>query len=143
MCFNITGIAKFAKEMSEKGLGKPKVTLQFELDSSGMCNLIKAEVTTEEMVLVKEVVEVDDDEDTNNATEPTNEINVPDETKASAETAANPEEKTAENANNTTTESKEDIQSNNKTKKESEKLKKKKKKKTKVIEKVSFREGMD
>lgn len=144
MCFNITGIAKFAKEMAEKGLGKPKVTLQFELDSSGMCNLIKAEVTAEEMVLVKEVVEVDDDEDTSNATEPTDEINVSEEAMANADAAVNPEENAAENATNVTTGSQEDMQSNNKTKKESEKSKKKKKKKkTKVIEKVSCREGMD
>jgi hypoxia up-regulated 1 len=69
MCFNITGVAKFAKEMAEKGLGKPKIFLQCELDGSGMCmcNLIKAEVTVDEMVTVKEVVEVDDDEGTNNA----------------------------------------------------------------------------
>jgi hypoxia up-regulated 1 len=136
MCFNITGVAKFAKEMAEKGLGKPKVSLQFELDGSGMCNLIKAEVTVDEMVTVKEVVEVDDDEDANNVTEPSNETVVPVEAEGKVDaTPPNPEEAVAENV---TAESKEDVKSNNKTKKENEKSQKKKKKKTKVIEKVGF-----
>ena len=60
--FNITGVEEFATEMLEKGLGKPKVTLQFELSSSGIVSLIKAEAAVEETYTVEEEVEVDDDE---------------------------------------------------------------------------------
>merc|ERR1712038_1148454 len=40
--YNVTGIVAFAKEMEEKGLSKPKISLQFELSSSGIVKLIKA-----------------------------------------------------------------------------------------------------
>ena len=45
--YNITGIANFAKEMAAKGLDKPKVTLTFRLDSSGLLSISKAEATVE------------------------------------------------------------------------------------------------
>jgi len=61
--YNITGVSDFAAEMMEKGLGKPKVSLQFELSSSGIVSLIKAEATVEETYTVEEEVEVDDDEE--------------------------------------------------------------------------------
>jgi len=61
--YNITGVETFAKEMEEKGLGKPKVSLQFELSSSGITQLIKAEAAVEEIYTVEEEVEVDDDEE--------------------------------------------------------------------------------
>merc|ERR1711862_282485 len=61
--YNITGVATFAQEMAAKNLSKPKVNLQFELSSSGITKLIKAEATCEEMVMVDEQVEVDDDEE--------------------------------------------------------------------------------
>ena len=48
--YNISGIASFAKEMDDKGLGKPKVHLSFTLDSSGICALTKAEATVEEIL---------------------------------------------------------------------------------------------
>merc|ERR1712157_38375 len=64
--YNITGVATFALEMAAKNLTKPKVNLQFELSSSGIIRLIKAEATCEEMVLVDEQVEVDDEDDNNN-----------------------------------------------------------------------------
>ena len=60
--YNITGVEEFAAEMLEKGLGKPKVSLQFELSSSGIVSLIKAEAAVEEIYTVEEEVEVDDDE---------------------------------------------------------------------------------
>jgi hypoxia up-regulated 1 len=127
MCFNITGVTKFSKEIAENGLGKPKVSLQCELDGSGMCNLIKAEVTVDEMVTVKEVVEVDDDKGANNVTEPSNETVVPVEAEGKVDVVPpNPEEAVAKNI---TAESKEDIKSNNETKRENEKSQKKKKKK--------------
>lgn len=58
--------------MEEKGLGKPKITLQFEMSQSGLTELIKAEAVVEEKYIVQEEVEVDDDEadtDTKNSTE--------------------------------------------------------------------------
>jgi len=59
--YNITGVAKFAKEMAEKGLNKPKVSLQFELSTSGIASLIKAEAAVEEIIMVTE--EVDEEEE--------------------------------------------------------------------------------
>lgn len=61
--YNVTGIVEFAKEMEEKGLSKPKISLQFELSSSGIVKLIKAEGAVEETYTVMEEEEVDDDED--------------------------------------------------------------------------------
>merc|ERR1712232_1321547 len=61
--YHITGIEDFAKEMEEKKLGIPKVSLQFELDTSGVTNLIKAEAAVEELYMAEEEVEVDDDEE--------------------------------------------------------------------------------
>merc|ERR1712183_109188 len=62
--YNITGVKEFAKEMEDKGLGKPKVSLQFELSFSGITNIIKAEAAVEETYMAEEEIEVDDDEDT-------------------------------------------------------------------------------
>merc|ERR1712224_601760 len=61
--YNVTGISKFAAEMEEKGLGKPKVSLQFELSTSGVASLLKAEAAVEEIIIVEEEVEVEDDEE--------------------------------------------------------------------------------
>jgi len=52
--------------MAAKNLTKPKVNLQFELSSSGITRLVKAEASCEEMVMVDEQVEVDDEDDNNN-----------------------------------------------------------------------------
>lgn len=60
--YNITGIAAFAKDMEKKGLGKPKVSLQFDLSTSGLAMLVKAEAAVEETYTVEEDVEVEDDE---------------------------------------------------------------------------------
>ena len=67
--YNITGIEDFAKEMDEKKLGKPKVSLQFQLSESGLTNLIKAEAAVEETYTVEEEVEVDDDDDDDDSDE--------------------------------------------------------------------------
>ena len=61
--YNVTGIAAFAKEMEEKNLSKPKVSLQFELSNSGLAKLVKAEAVVEETYTVMEEVEVDDEEE--------------------------------------------------------------------------------
>ena len=105
--YNISGVEEFAKEMEEKGLGSPKVSLQFELSSSGICQLIKAEAAVEETYTVEEEEEVDDDE----AEEPAE------------------EEKTEEEANDD-----EESKEGEEEKKEDEKPKKKKK--TIKVEKV-------
>jgi hypoxia up-regulated 1 len=59
--YNITGIADFAKEMEEKGLGKPKVSMQFEISTSGIAQLVKAEASVEEIVIVQEEVPIEDE----------------------------------------------------------------------------------
>merc|ERR1711906_5563 len=61
--YRVTGIPEFAKEMAEKDLAKPKVALQFEIDTSGLTRLVKAEAVVEEIVMVEEEVEVEDDEE--------------------------------------------------------------------------------
>ncbi|KAL7534489.1 hypothetical protein ACHAXR_006880 [Thalassiosira sp. AJA248-18] len=61
--YDVSGVADFAKEMKEKELGTPKVSLQFELDTSGLTQLIKAEAVVEEIVMVEEEVEVEDEEE--------------------------------------------------------------------------------
>jgi len=61
--YKITGVSDFAKEMEEKGLGKPKVSLQFELNQGGVTSLLKAEAAVEETYTVEVEVEVEDDED--------------------------------------------------------------------------------
>ena len=52
--YNVTGVAKFAKEMEYKGLGTPKVSLSFLMSKSGTVELVEAKATVEEMVEVKE-----------------------------------------------------------------------------------------
>jgi len=59
--YNVTGIVKFAKEMEDKGLGKPKVSLQFDLSTSGLASLVKAEAAVEETYTVEEEIEVEDE----------------------------------------------------------------------------------
>jgi hypoxia up-regulated 1 len=72
--YNITGVAEFASDMEKKGLGKPKVSLQFEMSQSGIASLVKAEAAVEETYTVEEEVEVDD-EAAENATAPADEKN--------------------------------------------------------------------
>jgi len=88
--YNITGVEAFAKEMEEKGLGKPKVSLQFELSSSGITQLIKAEAAVEETYTVEEEVEIEEEEE-----EEAKEV---DETKDEAAAATEGEEKKEEAA---------------------------------------------
>lgn len=80
--YNITGVREFAAEMNEKGLGKPKVSLQFELSASGIVTLVKAEAAVEETYTVEEEVEVDDNSEDGVGdikTEPVKESNEADE----------------------------------------------------------------
>merc|ERR1712038_700208 len=89
--YNVTGIAKFAKEMEEKGLGKPKVSLQFDLSTSGLATLVKAEAAVEETYTVEEEVEVEDenqdeDEDEEKEAEATEEADETEKAESTEET---------------------------------------------------------
>lgn len=59
--YKITGVEEFAKEMEK--LGQPKISLQFELSTSGIATLVKAHAAVEETYTVEEEVEVDDDDE--------------------------------------------------------------------------------
>jgi len=110
--YKVTGVAAFAKEMEEKGLGKPKVTLQFEHSHSGITELVKAEAAVVETYTVEEEVEVEDEEGEEEKKE-----------------EADKDEKDEEKKEETAEEGKD-----NETKTEEEKPKKK----TKIVEKVRF-----
>ncbi len=133
--YDVSGIAEFAKEMAAKELGNPKVSLQFELDTSGLTRLVKAEAVVEETVMVDEEIEVDDDEEeaSDNATKDDD-----DEKKAKTEEKkADADEKASDEPVATDGEAKnETVEGDDK--KETEKADKKKKKKTKTIQKVSL-----
>ena len=113
--YNVTGVAKFASEMAEKGLNKPKVSLQFELSTSGITKLVKAEAAVEEIVIIKEEVEVEEADETEDDKDSKAE-----ETAESKEGEETEEKKEGEEASD-----------------ESKKEPKDKKKKTKTVEKVN------
>ena len=120
--YSVTGVSEFAKEMEEKGLNKPKVSLQFELSTSGITSLIKAEAAVEEIVIVEEEVEVDDDDEEEVA-----------DADADAETEKVDEKKESEVS---TEEKTEDTETE---KEDAEVIEEKpKKKKTKKVEKVNI-----
>jgi len=97
--YNITGISEFAKEMEDKGLGKPKVSLQFELSSSGITQLVRAEAVVEEIITVEEEIEVeveetvDEKKDTKEAEEKKESDNEEETTSADAKTEVKTEKK--------------------------------------------------
>jgi hypoxia up-regulated 1 len=141
--YNITGVKEFAEEMEAKGLGKPKISLQFELSTSGIVKLVKAEAAVEEIVIVQEEVEVDDDEEGKNATVEEDDAKQIKEDKADGEgdqkessedkdTEANETEKEAA-ASETETEAVSNETDANETSKETLK----KERKTKMVDKVS------
>lgn len=135
--FNITGVVAFAKEMEEKGLSKPKVSLQFELSSGGIVNLVKAEAVVEEKFTVTEEVEVEvDDEEEAEATAQEDQAEgteKKDEVKEE-DTKEGDKEKKDEEASDA--EKKDGEEAENNTKPEEEKKKKKTKKIS--VEKVRF-----
>lgn len=150
--YNISGISEFAKEMERKGLGKPKISCQFELSLSGITSLVKAEAVVEETYKVEVEEEVDDDEDVTGSGNETgaegNETETAAETKeskkeetpvsedaAAAEKGEAQEEKKGTNeteASNTTNTTENATDSTSRAKAE----KPKKKKKTILVEKV-------
>ena len=142
--YDVAGVAEFAKEMKDKGLeGMPKVSLQFEMSTSGLTQLIKAEAVMEEIVIVEEEVEVKDEE-ADNATDTS--ADKSDDTKAEEskdekkEEDAKTDEAKSEDAA-ADEEKKEDDASEEKKEgetKEEEKKEEPKKKKTKTVQKVSI-----
>jgi len=121
---DVTGVADFAAEMKKKDLGIPKVSLQFELDTSGLVSLIKAEAVVEETIMVEEEVEIEDDEE-DAKTEDTK----ADETKSDEDAKADEEEK----KEGDDAEKKDDAKNDDK---KAEEKKEPKKKKTKMVQKV-------
>lgn len=59
--YSLTGVEKFAKDMADKNLGEPKVTISFEVDSNGIVQIAKAEATLEEEYEVEVEVKKKDD----------------------------------------------------------------------------------
>mmetsp|Transcript_14708 Transcript_14708/g.16217 ORF Transcript_14708/g.16217 Transcript_14708/m.16217 type:complete len:932 (-) Transcript_14708:46-2841(-) len=140
--YNITGVEAFAKEMEEKGLGKPKVSLQFELSSSGITQLIKAEAAVEETYTVEEEVEIEEEEEEAKDGEETKEeaaaTTESDEKKqeAAAEEEKKEEETTTDDAEATDAEA---VKEGDDTEKANETKPEPKKKKTKMVEKEKKR----
>lgn len=96
--YDVSGIAEFAKEMADKELSTPKVSLQFELDGSGITKLIKAEAVVEEIVMVEEEIEVEDDEEKKeDAAEEKAEEKKDDDADKEAETETKEDDKKEEN----------------------------------------------
>lgn len=152
--YSISGVAKFAAEMEKKGLGKPKVSLQFQLDTSGITGIVKAEAVVEEMIMVTEEIEVEEDADEETSTEEDSEETKDESTTEKGEETA-PEEKKEESTDEKKEESAEEKKDEEKTnetategekteenesstdenKKEEKKPKKPKKKVKKTVEK--------
>lgn len=123
--YNVTGVETFAKEMGDKGLGKPKVSLHFELSSSGISRLIKAEASVEETVVVQEAVEVDEDEEDLNRNET-----------ADADSTKSGEEETMETASESVVDAANTTEATDANATEGKKGVKKKK--TKLVDKVGY-----
>ena len=137
--YDVSGIAEFAKEMKKKDPDlKPKVSLQFELDGSGLTRLVKAEAVVEETVMVTEEVEVDDDEEEGEEAK-SDEAAAMEEKDESEDKKE--EDETAEAEAKADSAEKEGEEKADDTKKDDAEKKeepKKKKKKTIKVEKVSF-----
>jgi len=129
--YNITGIAAFAAEMQEKGLGKPKVSLQFELSNSGITQLVKAEAAVEETYMGEQVIEVDDDDDDSNKTTTEEALNTTTE-----EAKDSVDETTNETKTESTGDEKEGAKDDQKKKKEKKEKPKPKPKKKITVEKI-------
>lgn len=138
--YDITGIAEFSKEMADKDLGTPKVSLQFELDTSGLTRLVKAEAVVEEVVMVDEEIEVDDG-DGDDEQSPDN-VTSEEKDKAADDTTTEETKVEADEKGDDEAVAKEADAKNDSVdgddKKETEKTdkKKKKNKKTKIVQKV-------
>jgi len=148
--YKVSGISAFAKEMEEKGLGKPKVSLQFELSRSGTTELIKAEALVEEIYTVEVEVEIEEDGEvetlasTNETSSSEDDKNS--ETQEKSSSGESNETTTEEKSSSTKVESNEtaiedEKETENKTQSSAESVnetlkEKPKKKKTKLVEKI-------
>lgn len=139
--YDVSGIADFAKEMKEKDPDlKPKVSLQFELDGSGLTRLVKAEAVVEETVMVMEEVEVDDDEEEEEAA--SDDKKEDEEAKSDEPAAEEKQDESEEKKEEAESAEKEGEEKTGDTKEDGAEKKeepKKKKKKTIQVEKVSYR----
>ena len=134
-------MAEFAKEMEKKGLGKPKVSLQFELHHNGIAQLVKAEAAVEETYTVQEEVEIEDEGiDTEKKPEDADETNKTEDRTAKSEGEDKKEETEAkaEENDDKKEDTKEDKEEDKKEDKKKDKKEEKKKKKTKMVDKVSL-----
>ena len=127
-------MAEFAKEMEKKGLGKPKVSLQFELHHNGIAQLVKAEAAVEETYTVQVEVEVEDETiDADKKPEDADETNKTEDKTAKSEGDDKKEETESKEEKD---DDKEDKKENKEEDKKKDKKEEKKKKKTKMVEKV-------
>merc|ERR1712159_234007 len=130
--------SEFAKDMEAKGLGKPKISLQFELSQSGITQLVKAEAVVEETYTVEEEVEVEEEED---KTDDEDEKSAASAESEEAEDEAKEEENDGSAEATESEEKTEEASNETKTDEETteEKPKEEKKKKTKIVEKEKKR----
>lgn len=144
--YKISGVAAFAKEMEEKGLGKPKVSLQFMLSNSGMTSLVKAEAIVEEKYTVEVEVEVEDEDDKSTETS-SDETSTSDGENGSEETTSESESNEKTTDNKSESGESEESQSDTSTEESStDKKEEPKKKKTKLVEqekKKTHRKALD
>lgn len=136
--YKIKGVSEFAKDMEAKGLGKPKISLQFELSQSGITQLVKAEAVVEETYTVEEEVEVEEEED---KTDDEDEKSAASAESEEAEDEAKEEENDGSAEATESEEKTEEASNETKTDEETteEKPKEEKKKKTKIVEKEKKR----
>lgn len=138
--YKVTGVDEFAKEMAEKGLEKPQVSLQFELSSSGIASLVKAEASAVEIYTVEEEVEVEDDEadkKDSEADEKAGETEKADEKESQEKKEEEADKGGEEKKEETTEEDEKKEEEGNKENDEKKEEEEKPKKKTKIVEKVS------
>ena len=120
--------------MEKKGLGKPKVSLQFELHHNGIAQLVKAEAAVEETYTVQVEVEVEDETiDADKKPEDADETNKTEDKTAKSEGDDKKEETESKEEKD---DDKEDKKENKEEDKKKDKKEEKKKKKTKMVEKV-------
>jgi len=132
-------VAEFAKEMEKKGLGKPKVSLQFELHQNGIAQLVKAEAAVEETYTVQEEVEVEDETiDADKKTEDADETNKTEDKTTESDREDKKEETESKEEKDDKKEDKkeEEKKEDKKEEKKKDKKEEKKTKKTKMVEKV-------
>jgi hypothetical protein len=118
---NITGISKFAQEVTKKNASIPKIHLSFSLDSDGVVSLVKAEATSE-LPPIPDSVSKDDSSD-NTTVDSQNSTELDENVTSSVNSSENNSSFSEEPSSTNST--KADKKSGNKDKKESGKKSKK------------------